>query len=716
MVAAVFGALLWWGYEAPAQNQPGDWQAVAQQARGVVQRLMKEYSVLLQDADSQALQEAMREFGAANGRRVKLISLRRVFTPEEIRQEMEEMDRQSAKAAQEAGGILARLSGMIELPEGQASDISREVSVPYRGTLLIVHRAGRQGEVPIFSWNTINMGRRDTADVKLNENGPFFCFLELLEPAAGRNNLTVALTGRADAVARLRLSVTAPPRLRVSINVADAQGKPTEAALGIYSPRGELMIPDSALDFTRRGFYYDPTRYRDHGGARFWPGEKGFTRCFFERSRFQIDLPEGTYRLIATKGPEYKALDRSITVSAGGKNEVQAELKRWIDMSRLGWHSGDCHLHFARQSPDANEPLRLWTQAEDLRMSNILRMGDLLGTYFEQYAFGTAGRYVGPGGTLVPGQEDPRTKIMGHVIALNLQQPVHNDKNYCLYSKVFDEVHRQGGLFGYAHVYSDLFTVRRDMALNVPRRTVDFAEFAEFGSVKTDLYYEFLNLGFRLTAAGGSDAPWGGSCGDARTYVYTGKPFDADDWFKGLKAGHTFATLGPLLEFTVDGHLPGDGIEPKPGQRLKVHAKAMANGATPIGTLQVVANGDVVREIEASNDMAVLDFEPPVEGSMWIAARVKDAHTTPVYVTVAGRRHWKTSAVARLIAVRGHDLDDIEKLIETTDERVQMGSKSDREDLVALRRDGQELRQMVRESRAVYEKLRAEAGNANAVH
>ena len=712
---ATLAALLWWAHTAIGQNQTpaspaGDWRSTGGQARGVVSQLLREYPFLVGDQDTQALQEGMREFGQANGQQVSIVSMRRVFTPEEIRQKMEQSDRHWEHGAQAVSGILARLPGFIELPADQVADISREVSVPYKGSLLMLRRAGRPGQVPAFSWHTINVSRRQEAEVKLNERGPFYCFLELTEPPAGRTSVTVVIAGATGAVARLHLAVTAPARLPVSVSVVDGEGKVTEAALGIYSPHGELMVPDSAVDFSRRGVFYENTRYRDHRGARYWPVEKNLTRCFFERGRFQIDLPEGTYRLMSTKGPEYNAVDRTFTVSAGGDNAVQVELHRWIDMSRLGWHSGDCHIHFARPNPSSNEPLRIWTQAEDLRMSNILRMGDLIGTNFEQYAFGVPGRYVGPGGAMVPGQEDPRTKILGHVIGLNLQQPIHNDKNYCLYGKVFDGVHSQGGLCGYAHVYDDLFTVRRDMALNVPRVTVDFAEIAEFGSVKTELYYEFLNLGFRLTAAGGSDAPWGGSAGDARTYVYTGKAFDADEWFQGLKAGHTFATLGPILDFTVDGRLPGTEIESRPGQRLKIHAQAMTGrGAAPLGPLQIVANGAVVREVEASANRAALDFELPVEGSMWLAARTKDAHTTPVYITVNGRRHWKTSDALPLIAARERDLDDIEKLIDIKDNRIQMGSRSDREDLNALRRDSRELLQMVREARGVYQKLRAEA-------
>ena len=86
---------------------------------------------------------------------------------------------------------------------------------------------------------------------------------------------------------------------------------------------------------------------------------------------------------------------------------------------------------------------------------------------------------------------------------------------------------------------------------------IDFIEVLQFGMVNRLDYAEYLNLGFRLTAAAGSDIPWGSTLGEVRTYVHTGDKFDVDDWFRAFKAGHTFVSNGPALEFTVDGELPG---------------------------------------------------------------------------------------------------------------------------------------------------------------
>ena len=114
---------------------------------------------------------------------------------------------------------------------------------------------------------------------------------------------------------------------------------------------------------------------------------------------------------------------------------------------------------------------------------------------------------------------------MGHVIGLNLKAPVRDlVRGYYVYGDVFDDVHQQGGLAGYAHVntYTNSSGAYRDMTINLARGKPDFEEICENGNVDTELYYDFLNLGFKLTAVGGSDVPWAGIPGESRVYVRGG--------------------------------------------------------------------------------------------------------------------------------------------------------------------------------------------------
>jgi hypothetical protein len=76
-------------------------------------------------------------------------------------------------------------------------------------------------------------------------------------------------------------------------------------------------------------------------------------------------------------------------------------------------------------------------------------------------------------------------------------------------------------------------------------------------------WYRFLNSGYRLPVLGGTDkmsaeVPVGAVRTYARMDPGAAPTFEA--WAAAIRAGRTFATSGPVIELTVDGHEPGDVI------------------------------------------------------------------------------------------------------------------------------------------------------------
>ena len=198
----------------------------------------------------------------------------------------------------------------------------------------------------------------------------------------------------------------------------------------------------------------------------------------------------------------------------------------------------------------------------------------------------------------------------------------------------------------------------RGMTVNVLSGKLDFLELAQFcvpdGPIHTEHYYRFLDLGFRLTALGGSDFPWCGrgergdpsrfsQIGDARFYTYVGENFTFDRWLSAVKAGHTFATTGPIVELTVNNSLPGGQVDVGKGESVRVVARAFGDGSRiGLTDLEIVGHGKVLRRARGQGEQQLsLEFDLEVERGMWLAARVSAgpgylAHTTPVYVTVDG--------------------------------------------------------------------------------
>ena len=60
-----------------------------------------------------------------------------------------------------------------------------------------------------------------------------------------------------------------------------------------------------------------------------------------------VYLPPGELTMIYGRGPEYKLLQRTISVPFKGEATVEVKLHRWIDPMKYGFYSGDHHIHAA---------------------------------------------------------------------------------------------------------------------------------------------------------------------------------------------------------------------------------------------------------------------------------------------------------------------------------------------------------------------------------
>jgi hypothetical protein len=396
--------------------------------------------------------------------------------------------------------------------------------------------------------------------------------------------------------------------------------------------------------------------------------------AWFATQPFSMPVGAGKWRLAVARGFEYIPVAEEFEVADGARARRVVRLKRWVDMPKLGWYSGDTHVHYPRTTAEQSDFLLAWARAEDVHLTTILSFGDIQQTYFDQMGYGRDAAYGKGAYLLASGQEDPRTQIpeQGHTIALDIRATVRDVSRYHLYDTMFDGVHRQGGLAGYAHLAWGPEVIHNlrpnvvlyptwDTNINVIRGKVDFFEILQFRHMGLEDYYDFLSLGCKLTADAGSDMPWASSIGEVRTYVYTGGKFSAGAWYDAFKAGHTFVTNGPMLTLTVDKAIPGDEVRLDKPRKLRVHARAWAHAAIGAPKLvQVIAEGKEIRSAAAQ-----VDFELTADRSQWIAAKVttengEEAHTSPVYVIVGGHSFRDETYLADLVAKRTKVLDFIE--------------------------------------------------------
>ena len=204
----------------------------------------------------------------------------------------------------------------------------------------------------------------------------------------------------------------------------------------------------------------------------------------------------------------------------------------------------------------------------------------------------------------------------------------------------------------------------------------------EMMRMNTDGYYRLLNCGLRLAAgAGSSSGAQDSPVGYNRAYVHAGEKPDLEAFLQAWREGRNFVTNGPMIFFRASNisgrptiYRPGDTIAfEKQGGRLRL--KATVHSDQPLRSLEIVANGQVIRGGLLRGDQKQTEIESTLEvdAGTWLAVRataedrllsderlaryrrkiddqlpcrLRFAHTSPIYVKVGGQGAWVQESVA----------------------------------------------------------------------
>ncbi|MCA9431401.1 MAG: CehA/McbA family metallohydrolase [Candidatus Omnitrophica bacterium] len=569
-------------------------------------------------------------------------------------------------------------------------DASTPIEIPEQSSLILLKVVTGEGDIQfrtkevIFTFIGDNQGPLSLPIQKL---GTTYYLLKLSEIPRGTNTFILDFRNEEDEKPSYWHGITlrTQPFGQFALEVVDENGEETPFLLRISAqPTGRLWEPASAVDL-------GPIMTKITGMKIYGPG-KGITYYLPGNLRgpywvmphgFEMGLPPGKWDLLIYHGPEHHPVRETIEVKEGEWTRKKITLDRWIDMAEKGWYSGDDHVH-ARllSSEDANNILT-FAKASDIRVANILEMGNERRTWYPQRGFGPEFRVRDEETVLVPGQEDPRS-YFGHIIGMNLQSMARDTSKYFLNDWVAEAIHEQGGLYGHTHVGQGGLGILRAMSVLVPYEVTDFNSIMQ-SALGTERYYPFLNLGFKMTASAGSDTPYGGAVGVVRVFAYLGEdePFSADAWFNAIKRGRTFVTNGPMIDFRIGEAFPGDEIEVKENRPLKLHAKAsgVPHISAPL-SLQVIQGGEVIKELKSTDaNQGSMEIEMEIESGFgsWVAVQAtgldgSQAHTTPIYIRREGYRFWNMDRVPEVIEARYKDLDEMDQYV-TENEDLLMQKK-----------------------------------------
>jgi peptidoglycan/xylan/chitin deacetylase (PgdA/CDA1 family) len=409
---------------------------------------------------------------------------------------------------------------------------------------------------------------------------------------------------------------------------------------------------------------------------------------------FRIELRPGRYELRVEHGKEYFPELREIEV-APGMAKLEIKLRRWVNMAELGWFSGDAHNH--RQPADLPNVML----AEDLNVALPMVDWTTVSTVSPAAsAQSFRGKFsdapVAVDATHVwyarnTEYEIFRVESSNHTLGafLILNHRSRFDVPVFPLSRVAEQARREGAL-----IDLEKHNWPWSMAL-VPLLNVDLFELANNHHWQTEFairnwaipapawmklsgsgtdserdwtlygfqaYYALLNCGFKLRpSAGTANGVHPVPLGFSRVYVRLDEPFSYDAWMRGLAAGRTFVTTGPMLFGTVNQRHAG--VQFKAAEMsggLSAHCTLWSE--QPLESIEMIVNGEVAKVFPPENRRhttgryetevtAVL--EPARSG--WLAfrcfelrerGRFRFAHSAPWHFEVPGKPLSPTRAQA----------------------------------------------------------------------
>ena len=446
---------------------------------------------------------------------------------------------------------------------------------------------------------------------------------------------------------------------RLRLLVVDGGGRPLAARVSVTGPDGRGYAPDDAWR---------------HADEAFDRGERPFEVSYFHTAgTAELTVPAGRLRVELWRGPEYHVTRGEVRVAAGKTVTQRLVLERLADLPAGGWWSGDLHVHMNYGGAYRNTPAHLAFQAraEDLHVvENLIvnkeqRIPDI--AYFR-----TDPDPVSAPGFLLMHAQEYHTSYWGHTALLGLRDhyllPEYvgypNTAAASLYpanADVADLAHAQGALFGYVHPFDSApdpddtaAALTYELPVDAALGKVDYLEVMGYSDhlITSGIWYRLLNCGVRLPAAAGTDAfpnfaSLRGPPGLVRVFARTGPVLDHRRWLAAIKAGRTFVSNAPLLEFTLGGRDVGDEIRLPASGRLT--ARVRLRSSVPLDHLELVGNGRVVAVIPLRGDRTAASdtVSVAVKHSGWYVLRAWSDHaetpvldlypfasTSPIYVRV----------------------------------------------------------------------------------
>ncbi|HNP06811.1 MAG TPA: CehA/McbA family metallohydrolase [Cyclobacteriaceae bacterium] len=436
------------------------------------------------------------------------------------------------------------------------------------------------------------------------------------------------------------------PHSNLALSIVDQEGKKVAARVSITGSDGRSYAPDDAWMHADDAFDRTKQSFENH--------------YFHTQGTSNITLPIGKAVITVYRGLENTIQKQAIQISDGPATvAVTISPLSLPENWNKHWVSGDVHVHMNYGGHYRNTPTRLVTQAKaedlDIVFNTIVNKEQRIP---DMDYFSTQPDPASTNEVLLAHSQEHHTSFWGHLGLLGLKD-YYLLPGYSAYpntaiqsahpsnSVIADLAHEQNALVGYVHPFYDApdpgkESISHALPIDAALGKIDYYEVVGFSwhRPSAEVWHRLLNCGFKISAAGGTDAMANyaslrGPVGVNRTYVQMDDlpvaPSQKEAaWLKGLKEGNTMATNSALLYFEVNEKNPGSEIRLQ-GKKIKVSYKGFMRSIIPMDHLEIISNGKVLKTIELKGDRTSADLSGTItiDKSSWLLLRAWNDDAVP---------------------------------------------------------------------------------------
>ena len=580
----------------------------------------------------------------------------------------------------------ARKKVLLTLPEDSRFDVDEPLVAPWvtldyqtayrfmsesRQQLLQLDMGTIISVVPRFAYNN-----HEWNDVEFDTAGTLQSNQYIVEYSAHpeaelhvAGGETIALSTLESDLSSEHLSVIPPARQTVTLRVIDQQTRrPVAVRLHVHGQNDEYLAPVN--------------RHRIPGGAFFedygpeLAGKDMHTSTYIDGQTI-LKLPIGRVYIEVSKGFECKPIHTTIDVKAN-TSEITLEIEKVLTWREKGWVSADTHVHFI--SPTT---ANLEGAAEGVNVVNLLasQWGELMSNVGDFDGKTTLNNREGGDNYLVRVGTENRQYVLGHISLVGYQgamitplcaggpgESAIGDPAEILMTEWAQQCRKQNGLVIAPHFPEP----QAEYAATIVSGLVDAVEMNGFSAGITPLslvnWYRYLNCGYQLPLTGGTDKMFAGmEIGRIRGYskLSDNTELTYEAWQQSIRDGNTFVTVGPLLEYSVNGHEAGSRFSiNKKGGHVTVTWQAETVKYQMTG-IELIVNGEIVEGKSIDKNRGAGYFDCNIERSSWICILIRGkfteddderilAHSSSVMIEVQGSEFFsRLDAVSILEQIEG---------------------------------------------------------------